>query len=409
MRGNTMKMLSNIYYAGEDTVRKHANDRKRWLFVVSIVFILTSPIQGAILQTEMNPANGHTYYLLDLERDSLNIWTKMETAAINLGGHLVTLNDAAEEAWIDATFTPTVNEAFFIGLNDVEIEGTFVWASGEPVTYTNWQPGEPNNSGGAENWVKKEFNGSHTGDWNDVSELRNANGLVEVNVVVPVPDPLDLIVDKTTGEMIMNAGSLATTINAYNITSKSGALDPVGWNNGNFASQATGGGLSADLDGDSDVDGGDFLLGQQQGADASFYTDFTQQFGMTGGSTLGDQWEVLADTQNQLFEAFLNGDSTIAALSGLSIGNGYDTTNGAEDLVFTHSRLGKEVEGTVIYINGSTSTATAVPEPSTLVLAMLTSLFAAVASDARHSSLKWFQAISSGKSRISQFFPLTMG
>ena len=194
--------------------------------------------------------------------------------------------------------------------------------------------------------------------------------------VVAVGPPLDLIVDKATGDMSLNSGILPSTFNTYNITSAAGALNPVGWDAGNLASQA-GGGLSADLDSDGDVDGADLLLGQQQNAGASFYADFGQQFGATGGSSPGDQWEVLNDTPNQLFEGFLNGDSTVAANSGQSIGSGYDTANGAEDLVFTYAAFGREVTGTVTYINSAaTGAGVAVPEPSSLVLVLAASLLA---------------------------------
>ena len=65
------------------------------------------------------------------------------------------MNDAAEDSWIHATFEPftrsgigTNSNTYWIGLNDAASEGTFAWVSGEPVTYTNWAPGEPNNAGG---------------------------------------------------------------------------------------------------------------------------------------------------------------------------------------------------------------------------------------------------------------------
>ena len=38
---------------------------------------------------------------------------------------------------------------FFIGLNDRDDEGNYVWSNGEPLcpgSYTNWAPGEPNNN-----------------------------------------------------------------------------------------------------------------------------------------------------------------------------------------------------------------------------------------------------------------------
>ena len=93
-----------------------------------------------------NAANGHAYYLL-----SDTAWTTSEAEARGLGGHLVTINDAAENQWVLNTFFPLtgVPEAkLWIGLNDEANEGQFVWASGEPVAFTYWYPGEPNNLGG---------------------------------------------------------------------------------------------------------------------------------------------------------------------------------------------------------------------------------------------------------------------
>ena len=44
----------------------------------------------------------------------------------------------------------------WLGFNDLTTEGTWVRETGEPVTYTNWAPGEPNDykAGGATPGVK---------------------------------------------------------------------------------------------------------------------------------------------------------------------------------------------------------------------------------------------------------------
>lgn len=88
-----------------------------------------------------NAANGHWYYAV-----GPTFWTNAEAQAVGLGGHLVTLNDAAENAWVLESFGNF--RELFIGLTDEGHEGQWSWTSDEPVTYLNWNDGEPNNGGG---------------------------------------------------------------------------------------------------------------------------------------------------------------------------------------------------------------------------------------------------------------------
>jgi len=92
-----------------------------------------------------NPLTGHNYYLLDTTS-----WTASESQAIALGGHLVTVNDAAENTFLVSTFSNFggVTRALWTGLNDAAHEGTFVWSSGDPSLYRNWERGQPDNGGG---------------------------------------------------------------------------------------------------------------------------------------------------------------------------------------------------------------------------------------------------------------------
>jgi hypothetical protein len=122
-------------------------------------------VESAILLGPVvNPANGHSYYML-----SPSTWEQGEAAALSLGGHLATVDDAAENEFLRASVLgfDLQDRRGWIGLNDVGNEGTFTWISGAPVGYTNWNGGEPNNTGGAgeaENYV--EMFGSN-GEWND--------------------------------------------------------------------------------------------------------------------------------------------------------------------------------------------------------------------------------------------------
>jgi hypothetical protein len=108
-------------------------------------------------------------------------WTAAEASAVALGGHLVTMNDAAENEWVrtNVLMFDGLDRRGWIGFNDVKTEGTFKWTSNEPATFTNWSGGEPNNSGGAEDWAEMFGNGF----WNDNSNAPaglSVYGLVEV-------------------------------------------------------------------------------------------------------------------------------------------------------------------------------------------------------------------------------------
>jgi hypothetical protein len=133
----------------------------------AIAEVLVGPIE--------NPSNGHLYYAV-----SANTWTGAEAEAQSLDGHLVTINDEAENTWVWETFAPLVGGPVWIGLRDADQEGTFVWSSGEPANYFNWwchseSDCEPNNINGVEDYV--EMNNYV---WNDNTNEPHFVGIVEV-------------------------------------------------------------------------------------------------------------------------------------------------------------------------------------------------------------------------------------
>lgn len=99
-------------------------------------------ISGNVIEIANNPANGHSYYLL-----APSSWTEAQTAAQELGGNLVTIDDSAEHVWIVDNFGTDLwgnNRAIWIGLNDKTTEGVFEWIDGSTSTYTAWGQNEPN-------------------------------------------------------------------------------------------------------------------------------------------------------------------------------------------------------------------------------------------------------------------------
>ncbi|NJM58208.1 MAG: hypothetical protein HC857_13265 [Synechococcales cyanobacterium RU_4_20] len=108
---------------------------------------------------QMLPTYNGKEYLLTTAKT----WEEAQAEAVSLGGNLVTVNDAAEEAWLRQTFGTT--ESLWIGLTDRVQEGTFRWADGEAVTYTNWAPGQPDNYQpvGGEDYASINFRDTQSG------------------------------------------------------------------------------------------------------------------------------------------------------------------------------------------------------------------------------------------------------
>jgi hypothetical protein len=134
-----------------------------------------------------NPVTGHYY-----EQVGPRQWADAEAYAVAVGGHLVTINDPAEQGWLAATFT---DPNLWIGMNDLAVEGSWVWSSGEPVTYSNFTPDEPNNctrcgppdGTGAypagEDVAVMNWTSPWAGvGWNDLGDWAHASAIIEVTL-----------------------------------------------------------------------------------------------------------------------------------------------------------------------------------------------------------------------------------
>lgn len=158
----------------------------RAALVLSLTILLTITVPVTTHGTPIvNPVNGHAYTFVS----SPMVWREAEANAVGMGGHLVSIVNQAEQDFVVANFVPMAIAAgnpygrFWLGLTDEASEGNFVWTSGEPLTYTNWLPGEPSNSRGREHYVEiRETNGK----WND---LENDPNWLRFSVVEIVPEP----------------------------------------------------------------------------------------------------------------------------------------------------------------------------------------------------------------------------
>jgi glucose/arabinose dehydrogenase len=168
-----------------------------------------------------NTYNGKRYVLTT----SAKTWEAAQTEAQSLGGNLVTINDAAEETWLRQTFG--VTEGFWIGLSDRTVEGQFQWINGEPVTYTNWAPGEPNNSGGNQDYAWLNF--TSTGQWDDHFPDATLRGIIEIeSSQVALKDSNTVFVNEVAGVatvIAVRTGDLSQSLTVEYTTNELGTTD----------------------------------------------------------------------------------------------------------------------------------------------------------------------------------------
>jgi len=172
-------------------------------FTAFFIFVFCAHAGASVIDGPFtNPFNGDAYYLL-----SADTWTNSQAEAVAMGGTLATINNLAENTWVFDTFAPLRPDPgsnLWIGFYDPTLnDGTgaqhaadFIWASGAPGVYTNWSPGQPDNSpafGGEYYGIIQSYSypGLVTGDWNDNSNTASG-GSLDNGVVQVVPEPAGL-------------------------------------------------------------------------------------------------------------------------------------------------------------------------------------------------------------------------
>jgi len=151
----------------------------RHLSAIAVLLVLAAAAHADVQYGPVvHPTNGSSYYLL-----TASTWSQAEAEAVGLGGHLASIGSADENNWIWETFGPVAGSSVWIGFNDADQEGTFVWTDGASVTYTNWwvAGGQPSNDGGIENYA--EMNNYV---WNDNQDSASFPGVVEVAPAQPI-------------------------------------------------------------------------------------------------------------------------------------------------------------------------------------------------------------------------------
>ncbi|XP_048780983.1 perlucin-like [Ostrea edulis] len=111
-------------------------------------------------------------YLFASEQAS---WTEAVAYCRSMNSNLVEIGSATENAFVEGELkiihshasSGNQNEvSYWLGGNDIEIEGEFKWANSDlSLTFTDWSPGQPDNANG-EDCI--ELRGAFHYHWNDL-------------------------------------------------------------------------------------------------------------------------------------------------------------------------------------------------------------------------------------------------
>jgi hypothetical protein len=131
--------------------------------------------------------NGNHYLALRSPGIGWNEAQALAQSIVHQGvaGHLATLTTQAENDFVYSALG-SVHWYWVGGYQDrnapdySEPAGGWRWVTGEPWGYTNWLPGEPNNTGahGDEDFLELLDNLTYGKTWNDVHPLEHSQGLV---------------------------------------------------------------------------------------------------------------------------------------------------------------------------------------------------------------------------------------
>jgi hypothetical protein len=177
----------------------------RWAAMAFLALGLSAggarPAQGTTISGVVyNPTNGHYYKWVNTS----GTWGTAKAGAAGLGGYLASVTSAAEQSFVTTSVAPS-STAFWIGGTDEQTEGTWLWVNGDAWGYTNWNGGEPNNSGN-EDYLMMNTNGTWN-DWN--ASGANPGYVVEWNVnpnIPPIPaDPTLLTASLGTAKDVLLA------------------------------------------------------------------------------------------------------------------------------------------------------------------------------------------------------------
>ena len=139
---------------------------------ISILLVASCVVAEPVVWSSQEGGNGNYYEHVPGGVD----WASAQHAAtqrtwLGAPGHLATLTSAEEIEWV----WTNLGEPFQAWLGAYQVDPSqgasvgWTWVTGEPWSYTNWWPGEPNDGGDTTHEDVLHF--AQTGAWNDLDRI----------------------------------------------------------------------------------------------------------------------------------------------------------------------------------------------------------------------------------------------
>ncbi|NRF66022.1 PEP-CTERM sorting domain-containing protein [Aquincola sp. S2] len=163
--------------------------RKTW-----IAALIGAALSGSLAAAPTQWAgNGHFYEFIPGQFTWQQAFDAAQATSFNgQQGYLATVTSGAENGFLSTSIS---REIGWLGGSDDGAEGNWTWRdgpeAGQAFTYTNWNPGEPNDCCTGEDFLHLNF--AIVGGWNDHGGPGNPNQLngyfIEFNGQRTVPEP----------------------------------------------------------------------------------------------------------------------------------------------------------------------------------------------------------------------------
>lgn len=123
-----------------------------------------------------------------------------QTFAENFGANLISIQSSNENTCIiNALNSNNFSGVIWLGFTDIINEGNFIWTDQSPVSYSNWAPGEPNNSGGNEDCTQIYPDGL----WNDLNCYNySSKSIIEINLCPQITTSSNVSICKGTSTIL---------------------------------------------------------------------------------------------------------------------------------------------------------------------------------------------------------------